>query len=65
MNKIINVIGRGDTENSSKKIEKIRLKVKVKDVSVGFNITDIMLQTGDKAGAWNSHPSEIRWAFNE
>lgn len=65
MNKIINIIGRGSTENSSKKIEKIRLKIKVKDVSTNFNITDIMFQTGDKTGAWNSHPSEIRWSFNE
>ena len=65
MDKITNVIGRDNNDNSSKQITRIRCKVKVKDVSCNAHITDIMLQTGDKSTVWNSHPSEIKWVFNE
>lgn len=44
---------------------RLTIKLKVKNATGSVNFTDIMLQTGDKSTIWNSHPSEVRWAFNE
>lgn len=54
-----------DETLSSDRVIKINLKVKVKNLTGTFNVTDLMLQTGDKTSIWNSHPSEVRWTFNE
>lgn len=54
-----------DTSLDGSIAKRINIKLKVKNLTGTFNITDIMLQTGDKSSIWNSHPSEVRWTFNE
>lgn len=63
MQKTVKVITK-DSDNYSKKIDRIIFKLKVKDTKCHFNITDIIVQTGDKSSIWNCHPSEVRWDFN-
>lgn len=60
MQKSVRVITKGEN-NSIKKIERISLKITVKNAKCIFNITDIIFQTGDKNSIWNCHPSEVRW----
>lgn len=53
------------TTETNNNLARINVKVLVKNLTGTVNITDIMLQTGDKGTLWNSHPSEVRWSFNE
>lgn len=59
------VIKKIPNKNSDKRVSKIKLRIKIKDSTGNFKITDIMLQGGSKGTTWNAHPSEVRWAFNE
>lgn len=54
-----------EVTTTSDKVVRISLKVIVKNLTGTFNVTDLMLQTGDKSAIWNGHPSEVRWLFNE
>lgn len=52
------------TESTSDKVTRINIKIRVKNLTGTFNVTDLMLQTGDKSTMWNGHPSEVRWLFD-
>lgn len=65
MQKVTTVISKNDdsSTNTSDVVVKVTVKTIVKNLTGTFNITDIMLQTGDKSSVWNGHPSEMRWTF--
>ena len=69
MQKVTYLISKANTDTettpTSDKVAKLKIKVVVKNLTGTFNITDLMLQTGDKSTIWNGHPSEVRWTFNE
>lgn len=49
----------------SKRVSKIKFRVKANYFNGELKITDIMLQGGSSSSSWNGHPSEVRWSFNE
>lgn len=49
----------------SKNIEKIDVRLLVRDATGKVNLTDIMLQGGQVASIWTGHPAEIPWTTDE
>lgn len=44
-------------------VKSIKVSAVVRDATGTVKITDLMLQGGEMATAWQGHPSEIKWSM--
>lgn len=52
------------TVNTSGKVESIKVELVIRNTRGSVKISDLLLQGGNVATEWTSHPAELKWSLD-